>query len=74
MYFTLLLVREILKLGDVACFGEFYKLGENMLHYLENTSYIKLFCYKNIFYEALTCSRTLGIIDPIYIFLKNPFA
>ena len=29
---------EIYKLGDVAYFGEFYKLGENLLHYLENAS------------------------------------
>ena len=34
---------------------------------------------KILFYEALTCSRTLGSIDPILIlidpfFKKNPFA
>ena len=28
---------------------------------------------KTFFYEALTNSHTLGIIDPIY-FKKNPFA
>ena len=33
IYFTLLLAREICKLGDVAYFGEFYKLGENLLLY-----------------------------------------
>ena len=37
IYFTLLgksgKDREICKLGDVACFGEFYKLGENLLLY-----------------------------------------
>ena len=64
--FTLLLVREIFKLGDVAYFGKFYKLGENLLLYLENTSWINLFCDKNFFYGALTCSRMLGIIDRIY--------
>ena len=36
MYFTLLLVREIYQLGDVAYFGKFYKLGENLLLYSEN--------------------------------------
>ena len=38
MYFTLLLVREIWKIGDNACFVEFYKLGKNLLVYLENAS------------------------------------
>ena len=38
MYFTLLSVREMGKLGDAAYFDEFYKLGENLLHYLENAS------------------------------------
>ena len=37
IYFTLLgksgKDREICKLGDVAYFGEFYKLGENLLLY-----------------------------------------
>ena len=28
----------ICKLDDVTYFGEFYKLGENLLRYLENTS------------------------------------
>ena len=58
MYFTLLLVREICKLSDVAYFGKFYKLSEIFLLYLENTSY-------EAFYGALTC-RMLGGVDPIY--------
>ena len=36
--FTLLLIMGICKLDDVTYFGEFYKLGENLLLYLENTS------------------------------------
>ena len=35
---TLSLVREIRKLGDVAYFGEFYKLGKNLLLNLEDAS------------------------------------
>ena len=31
MYFTLSLVREICKLGDIAIFDELYKLGKNSL-------------------------------------------
>ena len=49
MYFILLLVREICKLGSVAYLGEFYKLGENLSLQLENASYVNLFCYKNTF-------------------------
>ena len=53
---------------DVAYFGEVYKLGENLSHYVENAiakliySVIKTF----FFYEALICSHMLEIIDPIY--------
>ena len=38
MNFTLSLVREICKLGDVAYFDEFYKLGENLSLNLKNSS------------------------------------
>ena len=31
MYFTLSLVKEICRFGDVQVFGEFYKLGDNLL-------------------------------------------
>ena len=37
-YFTLSLIREICKLGDVTFFGEFCKLGENLSLNLENFS------------------------------------
>ena len=49
MYFTLSSVREVGELGDVAYFGEFYKLGKNLSLNLENNSKIKLFCYKIVF-------------------------
>ena len=49
MFFTLLLVREICKMGNVAYFGEFYKIVKSLLLYLENASLLKRFCYKNVF-------------------------
>ena len=38
MYFTLLSVREVCKLGDSAYFDEFYKLGKTLSLDLENAS------------------------------------
>ena len=38
MDFTLSLVREICKLGDVAYFDEFYKLGKNLFLNFDNAS------------------------------------
>ena len=79
---TLMSLREIYKLRNVTYFGEFSKLGENFPLNFENIAKKKLFCHKNISWEALTCSRTLGIIVlsnshikvPSYIFWKkNPF-
>ena len=71
MYFTLLLIRVICKLGNVTCFGESYKIGENLLLYLENAAKLSHSVTKTIFYEALTFSRTLGFIEPIYFEKKN---
>ena len=58
----------------VAYFGEFYKLGENLSHYVENAIAKLIYSViKTFFYEALICSHMLEIIDPIY-FQENPFA
>ena len=52
---------------DVAYFGEFYKLGENLSHYVDNAIAKLIYSVKKaFFYEALICSHMLEIIHAIY--------
>ena len=75
--------QRICKLGDVAYFGEFSKLGKNfclLWRALAKLSY----SVTKTFYEALTCIRTLKIIvmsdlhinqsGILYILKQNLFA
>ena len=62
-----------LQVGWCCLFWQILEIRWEFVVYLENTSWIKLFCYKNFFYGASTCSRVLGIIDPIYFEKKSVY-